>query len=161
MIFTTFNLMCVINKTQSQLLASDNCNKPNLVNVSSEGYGKFIGIYWSYGLSINKLNHIIHGNRRNIGYRYFSWNCDRGILGKNKILDIKLFAAKHKPHFMGISEVDLTRDENNTNDNSTNILSTEQVKEKLKIEGYRIILPHSWQKHNKARIIVDADEEMN
>ena len=31
-------------------------------------------------LSINKLCHILFGNRRNLGYKYFFWNCDRGYL---------------------------------------------------------------------------------
>ena len=62
---------------------------------------------------------------------------------------------------MSISEVDLRRNEKNTNDQSTNELSTEQVHDKLKIEGYKLILPASWQKYDKARIIVFADEEMS
>ena len=31
---------------------------------------------WGTSLSINKLCHIIYGNRRNVGYKYFGWNCD-------------------------------------------------------------------------------------
>ena len=83
------------------------------------------------------------GNKRNIGYKYLSWNCDRGFLAHRKIDDIKLFAQKYKPDFMGISEVDLRRDENNKTENSTNILSTGQVYEKMNIEGYRLFLPPS------------------
>ena len=81
---------------------------------------------------MNKLNHIINGNRRNVGYKYFSWNCDRGLIGKNKIDDIRIFAAKYKPHFIAVSEIDLRRNENNQNENSTNEFSTEQIFEKLK-----------------------------
>ena len=62
---------------------------------------------------------------------------------------------------MSIIEVDLRRDENNTNENSTNVFSTEQVQDKLRIDGYKLILPASWLAHDKARIIVYADEEMN
>ena len=116
---------------------------------------------WSYSMSTNKLNHILYGNRRNIGYKYFTWNCDRGLIGQNKIEDLRVFAAKHKPHFISINEIDLRRNESNRIENRTNELSTEQVLDKLKIEGYRIILPQSCEKHNKARIIVFADEEMN
>ena len=43
---------------------------------------------WGLNLSINKLCHILYGNRRNFGYKYFSWNCDRGLLSKNKIEDV-------------------------------------------------------------------------
>lgn len=120
-----------------------------------------IGMNWSYCLSVNKLSHMLYGNRRNIGYKYFSWNCDRALITKKKIDDVRIFAAKHKPHFISLSEVDLRRNEHNLNYNSTNELSTEQVFETLKIEGYRIILPPSWLRHNKARIIVFADEEIN
>ena len=63
-----------------------------------------IGLKWSYGLSVNKLNHILNGNRRNVGYKYFSWNCDRGLIGKNKIDDIRIFAAKYKPSVKLICE---------------------------------------------------------
>ena len=67
-------------------------------------------LQWDSGLTINKLCHIMFGNKRNIGFKYLSWNCDRGFIAHKKIEDIKLFAQKHKPDFMGISEVDLRRD---------------------------------------------------
>ena len=63
---------------------------------------------------------------------------------------------------MGISEVDLTRNESLSHDNeSNNEFTTEQVHERLKIEGYRIFLPTSWIQHNKARLIVYVNEEIN
>ena len=93
-------------------------------------------------------------NRRNLGYKYFSWKCDRAYLSKNKIEDMKQIAIRHNPHFIGISEVNQSRNElhNETN----NELSTEQV-EKLKIEGYRLFLPRSRADHDKARLI-DSDK---
>ena len=119
-------------------------------------------ITWCTSIDTNKLCHIMFGNRRrNIGYKYFTWNCDQGLLSRNKLEDIKCFAAKHKPHFMGISEIDFRRDENNVNYSSTNTFSTQQVNEKFKIEGYRVILPESWTTYNKARLLVFAHEEMN
>ena len=108
----------------------------------------------------NKRAHILYGNRRNLGYKYFSWNCDRGLLSKNKIEDIRQFALRHKPHFMGISEVDLRRNENNTNASSTNEFSSEQAQEVFKVQGYRLIFPSSWLNHDKARIMVYVDEEI-
>ena len=119
-----------------------------------------MGLHWPYPNVATNLVHYIYGNRRNLGYRYFSWNCDRGLLSQHKIEDIKLFAMKHKPHLMGISEVDLRRNEANSNENSTNEFSTEQVHEAFKIDGFRIILPHSWKSHDRARIIVYANEEI-
>ena len=77
-------------------------------------------------LSINKLCHILFGNRRNLGYKYFFWNCDRGFLSKNKIEDVKQVVSRHKPHFLGISEVDLTRNESISHDNESNNISARE-----------------------------------
>ena len=106
-----------------------------------------MGLNWPYN-STSNLAHYIYGNRRNVGYKYFSWNCDRGLISKHKIEDIKTFATRHRPHFMGISEVDLRRNESNCNLDSTNEFSTSQVHESLKIDGYRLILPSSWEIHD-------------
>ena len=38
----------------------------------------------SSSLSINKLCQILFGNRRNLGYKFFSWNCDRAYLSKKQ-----------------------------------------------------------------------------
>jgi hypothetical protein len=62
---------------------------------------------------------------------------------------------------MGISEINLKRNEDNENENSTNVFSTSQVHEKFDIEGYQIILPPSWIIHNAARIFVYVNEELN
>ena len=118
------------------------------------------GLNWISGLSINKIVKIINGNRRNLGYKYFSWNCDRGLLSKNKLDDIKLFADRHKPHFIAISEVNLTRNETIENGISFSEFSTENAKETFKIEGYRLIFPASWQIYNKARIIVYINDQI-
>ena len=117
-------------------------------------------INWDSGLSNNKRSHILYGNRRNLGYKYFSWNCDRGLLAKHKIEDVRVFAARHKPHFMGISEVDLKRNENNPKHSSNNEFSTEKAQEALKIDGYRLLFPSSWMTHDKARIIVYVHDEI-
>ena len=75
---------------------------------------------------------------------------------------MKQIATRHKPHFIGISEVNLSRNELVPDDNeNNNELSTEQAHEKLKIEGYRLFLPTSWTEHNKARLIVYVDENIS
>ena len=77
-------------------------------------------------------------------------NCSK----KNKIEDTKQLAARHKPHLMGILEVDLRRNEASTDDStSNNEFSTEQVHVKLKINVYKIFLTSSWVEKDKARII--------
>ena len=70
---------------------------------------------WLTSKEINKLVHTLNGNRRNPGYKYFAWNCDRGYLKENKLEDVKNYASRHTPHLMSISEVNLKRNENNEN----------------------------------------------
>ena len=61
---------------------------------------------------------------------------------------------------MGISEVDLKRNENNPKHSSNNEFSTEKAQEALKIDGYRLLFPSSWMTHDKARIIVYVHDEI-
>ena len=61
------------------------------------------GLNWSYGNAKVNLSHYVYGNRKNIGYKYFSWNCDRGLISKHKIEDVRVFAARHRPHFIAVS----------------------------------------------------------
>ena len=118
-------------------------------------------IYWLSMKQINKIMHTLNGNRRNIGYKYFAWNCDRGYLSENKLEDVKQYALRHNPNSMGISEVNFVRNENNRNEHSKVEFSTEQLMEIFQIPGYNIILPESWTEYNKARIILYVNSEMN
>ena len=102
---------------------------------------------------INKLMHSLNGNRRNLGYKYFTWNCDRAFLSENKIEDIKIFVEQKKPHVFSIIETNIFRNEENNDLENKTHLSTQQVHEKFQIQDYNIILPDSWIKHNVARII--------
>ena len=70
-----------------------NCPPANQTTTSSNGmtlsqprrtgsrniFSALTHIRWDSGLTINKLCHIKFGNRRNFGYKYLSWNCDRGF----------------------------------------------------------------------------------
>ena len=98
------------------------------------------GISWSYTNNGNKLTHALSGNKK-VGYKYLAWNCDRGFLSERKIDDLKVAINRHKPHLVGVSEIDLHRNENNLDHFATNYLSTEQLNEKLQIQGYKIFLP--------------------
>ena len=95
------------------ILNETNVNKNVLENSSCRNTSIPQGIFiisWGASLDTNLLCHIMFGNgRRNIGYKYFTWNCDRGLITRNKLEDIKCFAATHKHHFMGIMEKDLQR----------------------------------------------------
>ena len=159
MIYSSMTIWNTSN-VQSQLLRSNRIIEPGCDNVQSFSNQWGAGLSWSYSRSKVNLMHYTNGNRRNLGYRYFSWNCDRGLLSKNKIEDIRVFASKHSPHLIAISEVDLRKNEQNVNDRSTNEFSTEQVHDIFKIQGYNIILPSSWDIHGKARIMVFASEEV-
>ena len=117
------------------------------------------GISWSYTNNGNKLTHALSGNKK-VGYKYLAWNCDRGFLSERKIDDLKVAINRHKPHLVGVSEIDLHRNENNLDHFATNYLSTEQLNEKLQIQGYKIFLPKSWETLGKARIIVYAKDDM-
>ena len=53
------------------------------------------------------------------------------------------------------------RNENNINEMSKTEFSTEQLMETFQIPGYNIILPDSWTVHDKARIILYVNSELN
>ena len=99
-------------------------------------------------------------NRRNIGYTYLAWNCDKGFLAQRKLDDIKIAAEKYTPHVIGVSEVNFKRNELNKDDNSNISLSTEQLQRRLEIPEYRLILPDSWEKYNIARVIVYVKDDL-
>ena len=129
---------------------SQNCTPFNLIEMLHNQRG----ITFSFETNeINKLMHSLHGNRRNLGYKYFVWNCDRAFLSENKIEDIKLLAEQRKPHAFSIIEANIFRDEDNKDLESKTNFSTQQVLDKFQIQDYDIILPDSWKKHNVARII--------
>ena len=68
-------------------------------------------ICWSQrGLSINKIQKIINGNRRIIGYKLAAWNCSRGLIQdgfSTKLSEIKQFIETKKPHCFAIIEADI------------------------------------------------------
>ena len=124
--------------------------QPNGASLSSQHWGTFwpqsdvylqpSGIAWSYANDGNKLVHALQGNKRNPGYKYLAWNCGRGFVSERKIDDLKVTLNRHQPHLAGISEVDLYRNENNSDLSANNNFSTEQLHEKLHIKGYNIIV---------------------
>ena len=104
--------------------------------------------------------HALFGNKK-LGYRVAAWNCRRGLLNSNgsqssKITDIKLYLQKHQLHMFGIIEADLHGP--NSRIVRKNPLSTQDVHDKLHIDGYFILLPQSWYKYGQARVIVYIKE---
>ena len=69
-----------------------------------------------------------------------------------KFTDVKLFIAKHQPHAFGIIESDIHSPLSRSQRQCT--FSTEEVLDKLKIDGYNLELPETWQHFGQARILV-------
>ena len=111
----------------------------------------------------NKLIHALVGNKQN-GYRAAVWNCARGLIlsdcsTSDKFTDIKLYLQKHQLDLFGILECDLHSQESPINRKSK--LTTVELKDILNIEGYKLILPQSWQLQGQARIMLYVKESMN
>ena len=123
-----------------------------------------VSITWPCTTSSNNSTiHAINGNRRRVGYRLSFWNCRKKLLNHdtietNKLTDIKCFIQKHRPHVLGIIESDLHSPQSDNNRNKK--FSTKEVQEKLKIEGYSIVFPETWNRFGQARIIAFVSDEI-
>ena len=108
------------------------------------------------GLSTNKLQSMINGNRRSLGYKLVVWNCGGGLLGSvgptNKLEDIKEFIKNKKLHALGIVETDLFSPESNSR--KTSKFYSDTVRSLLHVPGYSLEFPSTWHYHGHARIIV-------
>ena len=93
---------------------------------------------------------VILGKREtwNFKARYLHGNIKRGVVNMhinirslyNKMGEVKNLVKQEKPHILGISEAELK--------SSHHSIST------LKLPGYDLLLPKSWSKFGKARIVV-------
>ena len=120
-------------------------------------------LQWSYTVGVNVLSHMTHGNRGRLGYNIAAWNCGRGLLTASpeesiKFVEIKEFIQNNNPHLLAIIESDLHGP--NTSANRVTTFSTEEIKEKLNIDGYSIELPESWSKYHQARILVYVSDKI-
>ena len=66
---------------------------------------------------------------------------------------------REKPHILGVIETDIYG-LNSENQNRTTRFTTEEVLEKLSIDGYSIELPASWTEHGIARVLVYVSDEV-
>ena len=112
---------------------------------------------WSYlGLSINKLQCIINGNRRALGYKLAVWNCGRGLVrgdsAGSKFQDVKLYVQAKSPHVMGVIEADIHSIKSSVPRVYRHTTAT--LKSVLDIPGYSLVLPPSWEAHGQARLLV-------
>ena len=69
-----------------------------------------------------------------------------------KFIELKSFVSKHKPHAFGIVESDIHSPLSRLNRQA--VFSTDEVKSKLKIDGYNLELPSTWYQFGQARLLV-------
>ena len=107
----------------------------------SQSWSENQNMYLTLSLkSPNKYAKITYGNRDHLkkGMKNLHLNI-RSL--RNKVSDVKLLIKQHKPHVFGISECELHKTSN---------WNTDQ----LKIPGYDLLLPKSWDVHGFARIVI-------
>ena len=121
---------------------SDFCRTTNAVNVKASNIDNSrvetaCAFSWAQsGLLINKIQKIINGNRRSVGYRLAVWNCGRGLIQEGfsvKLNEVKHFLRSKKPHCLGVIESDLFSHKCQT---SRAKYTTAELKEILNIDGY-------------------------
>ena len=84
----------------------------------------------------------------NFQARYLNGNIMRGLINihinirslSNKMSEVKNLIQKEKPHILGVSEAELKKSQHNQGS--------------LKVPGYDLLLPKSWNNYGKARIVM-------
>ena len=114
------------------------------------------------GLGINKYARMVNGNRRQC-YNIGLWNCRKGLIGEEnlateKMVEVEQFMREQKLHMLCLVESDLHGPQSRIR--RRNPITESQIRSSLKIEGYRIILPQSWEVHGQARVILYVKEEI-
>ena len=128
-----------------------------------ENNEKYTSIFcWAQaGLQPNKIQKIINGNRRSQGYKLAVWNCGRGLVQEDfsiKLNEIKKFVESKKPHCFAIIESDFFSPQSDAN--RARKYTTNEINENLKIDGYKIEFPKTWNIHGQARLICYVSEEI-
>ena len=125
-----------------------------------QNYGSSTVLGWT-GLSVNKIQKIINGNRRSVGYRLAVWNCARGLVQdgfSHKLHEIKQFITEKKPQCFGIIESDFYGHDSQVF--GVKKYTTNEIREKLNIDGYKIEFPQTWDSHGQARLICYVSESL-
>ena len=101
-------------------------------------------------LSCSLLQFNILGKKQTSNFfaRYLHGNIKRGIVNLHvnvrslyrKMTEVKNLVQQEKPHILGLSECELRKSHHNISS--------------LKLPGYELILPKSWEVHGKARVVV-------
>ena len=86
----------------------------------------------------------LYGNKIQKGIHNFHLNI-RSL--KNKVFEIKNIVKEHSPHILGLSECELKKE--NVDENN------------LKVPGYNILYPKSWNVHGFARVVIYVKKTFN
>ena len=134
---------------------------PEIADIFCKVVSRSGSILWSHlGANVNKMMHALEGNKK-IGYNIAAWNCRRGLLkpdgsASSKVTDIEIYLQKHQLHMLAVIESDLHGPGSRIK--RSNPLSTNDIENNLRIDGYSIKLPQSWYAHDQARILVYIKE---
>ena len=106
---------------------------------------------------------IKNGNGRK-GYNIRLWNCRRGLLNSDKtsttkMVEVRQFIESKNLHLLCLVESDLHSQFSRIL--KTNPVNTEDINKVLRVPGYKILLPKSWNIHRQARVLVFASEDLN
>ena len=114
-------------------------------------------------LNVNKISHILNGNKRSLGYKIAAWNCGRGLVSKSgtetgKLTDIKLFIQQHNPGLMAVIESDIHGQGSAAHRTTT--FTKNDIIEQLSIQGYNLYLPDTWDLYAQARLVVFVRQDI-
>ena len=118
-------------------------------------------INFPFSLETNFFWRMLNGNGRSLNIS--AWNCRRGLLDKDneateKLLEIEQYIEENKLHALCIIESDLHSATSRVKRN--NPANTETIHARLRIEGFSIILPDTWDSHGQARIMLYIKEDV-
>ena len=99
-------------------------------------------------LSPNFLARYRYGNRGNNSKGLINMHLNIRSLG-NKVFEIKNLIKEHQPHIFGLSECEIRK---------VNGLFDE---DSLKIPGYNVLFPNSWDSHGFARVLVYVKKSLD
>ena len=157
---TTVLILCfskrtIVNQQMSYKLAIDqlpfmvSCCQAQSQQVSISHYSECSSETNLTGLVIAQVHRYINQEfESNFYMRCLHGNVQRGIKNVhinvrslyNKINEVKTFIKDEKPHILGVSEAEL--------------LESHHSLDSLKVPGYQLLLPKSWESQGKARLVV-------
>ena len=139
----------------------DNHNNNHLIYLN---YYSRPSVTWMFqGISINKLAHMLNGNK-NRSYNIGMWNCRKGLINKEnlpttKIVDVKDFLSANDLQILCLIEADLHGITSRVK--RIKPITSREIEENLKVENYKTLLPQSWQAHGQARILLYVRDDIN